>query len=52
MKEVGQIVTVGSRQGYILSIEDGYLWVVYTHHLVNGVIKPYDNTKVYQVKET
>lgn len=47
----GQGVFVGSRKGYVLAIEEGYLWVVYTHRLINGQLKPYDNTKIYQIKE-
>ena len=52
MYSEGQTITIGSRQGSILAIEDGYLWVVYAHKLINGKLKPYDNTKVYQVKES
>lgn len=47
----GSTVVIGSRKGYVLAVEDGYLWVVYTHKMIEGKLKPYDNTKVYPVKE-
>lgn len=44
-------IIVGSRKGYILDKEGEYYYVVYTHQLIKGKLKPIDLTKIYKVKE-
>jgi hypothetical protein len=47
----GDSIIVGTRKGYILSRENGYLYVVYTHQLVRGQLKPYDDRRIHKIKE-
>jgi len=50
--ELRDVIIHGTRKGYELSREDGYIYVVYTHMLVRGELKPIDDRRIHKIKES